>query len=85
MSKAQQQIEVLAEVLDGATTAEDVLVEALAAGMSYADAGRMVGKSDRTVRRRMEDGPFRRRVAARRCRDPRGRSRSYRKYPSRRT
>ncbi len=45
---------------------DEVLVEALAAGMTYAAAGNQAGVSPRTVARRMSDTAFTARVAARR-------------------
>ncbi len=45
---------------------DDLLVELLAVGNSYAEAGAPVGASERTVRRRMSDRVFAARVSARR-------------------
>src|SRR4051794_40072753 len=42
---------------------DEILVAALAAGMSYREAGAEAGVSDRTVRRRMKKAAFRTRVA----------------------
>jgi len=44
-----------------------VLVEALAAGMSYSEAGAAVGITARTVSRRLEDPGFERRVVQRKA------------------
>jgi hypothetical protein len=46
--------------------ADEVLVEALANGSSYAEAGDLAGVSARTVRRRMSDPTFSAEVAKRR-------------------
>ncbi|MEX2250616.1 MAG: hypothetical protein WD895_00930 [Acidimicrobiia bacterium] len=45
---------------------DEILVEWLAAGRSYVEAGDLAGCSGRTVARRMEDAGFARRVADRR-------------------
>jgi hypothetical protein len=42
---------------------DEILVAALAAGMSYREAGAKAGLSERTVRRRMSESAFRERVA----------------------
>src|SRR4051812_18893091 len=41
---------------------DEILVAALAAGMSYREAGAKAGLSERTVRRRMSESAFRERV-----------------------
>jgi hypothetical protein len=50
--------------VNGRHNADSALVAALAAGMTYADAARVAGVSERTARRRMEDEPFRSQVTA---------------------
>jgi len=45
---------------------DELIVEALAAGRSYGEAGELAGCSGRTVARRMGDAEFARRVADRR-------------------
>lgn len=45
---------------------DEILVEALALGMAYPDAGKLGGVTGRTVSRRMEDPEFRARVSRRR-------------------
>jgi hypothetical protein len=45
---------------------DEIVVAALAAGMSYRQAGSAAGLSERTVRRRMGDSAFRARVAEQR-------------------
>jgi hypothetical protein len=55
------------EVSPDATASDDgtdaALIDALARGKSQAEAGRAVGRSDRTVRRRMKDPDFLERLA----------------------
>lgn len=45
---------------------DEILIEALASGMAYSDAGKLGGVTGRTVSRRMEDPEFRARVSRRR-------------------
>lgn len=45
---------------------DEILVEALAVGRTYAEAGRLADVSERTVRRRMSDPAFARIVSVRR-------------------
>jgi hypothetical protein len=45
---------------------DEILIEALASGMAYPDAGKLVGVVGRTVSRRMDDTDFRARVSRRR-------------------
>ena len=45
---------------------DEILIEALASGMPYPDAGKLGGVVGRTVSRRMEDPDFRARVSRRR-------------------
>src|ERR1035441_6689538 len=55
------------EIPLGTTASDDgtdaALIDALARGKSQAEAGRAVGRSDRTVRRRMKDPDFLERLA----------------------
>jgi hypothetical protein len=45
---------------------DEIIVEALASGMGYPDAGKLGGVTGRTISRRMEDPEFRARVSRRR-------------------
>jgi hypothetical protein len=46
---------------------DEVLIDALASGQAYAEAGELVGLSERTVARRMSEEPFARLVSTRRA------------------
>ncbi len=50
----------------GTEDTDDVLIEALAMGMTHAQAGVLIGRSAKTVQRRLADAQFSRRLAARR-------------------
>lgn len=51
---------------NGGHEADEALIEALATGATYEEAGRIAGKAGRTVRRRMTDPEFAAAVSARR-------------------
>ncbi len=66
MSEASGRTRDEGEELDGRAAEDEVLVECLAAGMSFPAAGEMAGCSARTVSRRMSDPEFVLRVSRRR-------------------
>ena len=51
---------------DARSVEDEALKDALATGLTYAEAGELVGVSERTVRRRMSDQPFAAEVSRRR-------------------
>jgi hypothetical protein len=53
-------------VLDARQAKDEILIEALASGMTYAEAGKTAGLTSRTVSRRLEDPEFSVRVSRRR-------------------
>jgi hypothetical protein len=54
------------EQLTAREAQDEILIEALASGMPYPDAGKLAGVVGRTVSRRMDDPDFRARVSRRR-------------------
>lgn len=54
------------EQLTAREAQDEILIEALASGMSFPDAGKLGGVTGRTVSRRMEDPDFQARVSRRR-------------------